>query len=433
MTPQSNFMVVAPIAPDRIDDLRRLVGSMNKSAGVFDPQNALLPLGRFEQLHFARIVVLEDPTADDIVVYGLPKPNFPTYLTFLGDIDGSPDIFLAELSKCAAGGLRQIFSHCTDFNPSADLLQWMTAHNLKPSTAYVNWTGRTVKQTREEDALRQTLERYIQENQTSLQAMPPARVRDTLQSFAKSEQQAGRIVLTADAPTPLGWRIRNLINLIGVPLILLLLTPFLLIYAPIFLIQLRRREKSDPVIAPRIDPAHASVLAVQEDREVTNQFNAFGSIKPGAFRRWTLVFLLWVIDYTTRHIYKRGRLARVSTIHCARWVFLDDRKRVYFASNYDGSLDNYMDDFINKVGFGLNIVFGNGVGYPTTSWMVAGGAKDEQKFKYVLRRHQQPSEIWYNAHRGLTALNLQRNSLIRDGLEKSTMTDSETQQWLQLF
>ena len=40
----------------------------------------------------------------------------------------------------------------------------------------------------------------------------------------------------------------------------------------------------------------------------------------------------------------------MSTIQFARWVFLDGGKRVIFTSNYDGSLDSYMDDFINKVG-----------------------------------------------------------------------------------
>ena len=76
------------------------------------------------------------------------------------------------------------------------------------------------------------------------------------------------------------------------------------------------------------------------------------------------------MDYAARHLYTRGRLARVRTIHFARWVFLDGRKRVVFCSNYDGSLESYMDDFINKVGFGLNVVFSNGIGYPRTNWLV---------------------------------------------------------------
>ncbi|HZC43344.1 MAG TPA: hypothetical protein VE195_04160, partial [Acidobacteriaceae bacterium] len=138
-------------------------------------------------------------------------------------------------------------------------------------------------------------------------------------------------------------------------------------------------------------------------------------------------------DYTARHIFNRGRLARVTTIQFARWVFLDGKRRVIFASNYDGSLESYMDDFINKVAFGLNLVFSNGLGYPRTRWLILDGAKDEQTFKEFLRRHQMPTQVWYNAYPGLTALDKKRNALIREGLERSSMTDSEVKEWLQLF
>jgi hypothetical protein len=104
-----------------------------------------------------------------------------------------------------------------------------------------------------------------------------------------------------------------------------------------------------------------------------------------------------------------------------------------FVSNYDGSLESYMDDFINKVAFGLNVVFTNGVGYPRTRWLVLDGAKDEQKFKYFIRRHELATEVWYNAHPGLTAFELERNSRIRTGLERPPMTDAEAREWLLLL
>jgi hypothetical protein len=205
------------------------------------------------------------------------------------------------------------------------------------------------------------------------------------------------------------------------------------LYLPIFLVQLRRREKSDPEIAPRVNRAHADELASIEDRDVTNQFSAMGSLKPGMFRRLTIGAVLVAIDYTTRHIFNRGKLARVTTIHFARWVFLDGGRRVIFASNYDGSLESYMDDFINKVGFGLNVVFSNGLGYPRTNWLILDGSKDEQHFKDYLRRHQMPTQVWYKAYPGLTAHDLRRNSLIREGLERASMSDAELLEWLQLF
>jgi hypothetical protein len=297
----------------------------------------------------------------------------------------------------------------------------------------VNWVGRTVQQVDEEEALHQALESYIQQESETLRSMRPRDIHKMLCRFVEDEGCAGRLKLTNPEPTPLGWRFRNLLNLIGIPLLVVLASPLLLIYLPLFIVLLRRRETTDPVIAPRVNAEHADLLASLEDHDVTNQFSALGSLKPGLFRLSTIAFVLLVIDYTARHLFNRGRLARVSTIQFARWVFLDGGKRVIFTSNYDGSLDSYMDDFINKVGFGLNVVFSNGLGYPRTNWLVLDGAQDEQKFKNFLRRHQLPTQVWYNAHPGLTALDKRRNMLIREGLEASTMNDSEMQAWLALF
>jgi hypothetical protein len=239
--------------------------------------------------------------------------------------------------------------------------------------------------------------------------------------------------LTPPRPTPLGWRLRNLIHCVGVPVVLLLLTPLLILYLPVFFYQLRRREKNDPEILPRPDSGHVKRLADLEDHDVTNQFSALGSVKPGRFRRWTVTFLVWILDYGVRHIFNRGYLTRVNTIHFARWVFLDDKRRLFFASNYDGSLESYMDDFINKVAWGLNLVFSNGVGYPRTRWLILDGAKDEQKFKRYIRRHELPTEVWYNAHPGIAAFDMARNSRIREGIEKSFMKDQEIREWLRLI
>ena len=158
-----------------------------------------------------------------------------------------------------------------------------------------------------------------------------------------------------------------------------------------------------------------------------------GTLKPGWFRRTTLTFVLWIVSYTTRHIYTHGFLARVGTIHFARWTFLDDKHRLLFASNYDGSLESYMDDFINKVAFGLNVVFTNGVGYPRTRWLLLDGAKDEQKFKYFIRRHELPTEVWYNATPGSPPWRRSGTAESGAGLEQPAMTDAEAREWLRLL
>jgi hypothetical protein len=434
MMPQGNFFVAAPLKTDRVAELEGLLASMNLLPGMVDSQNPIVPFGRFEGLHFARFVILRDETIDDVhAAYGLPRQDYPLMLGFIADFDGDPDDFRTELSRRASEGLQRIFSCCENFTPGSDLARWMRDHEQPPAAAYGNWLGRTVRHIREDNALRLALEVHIQANALAFAGKDPREVQKLLSTFVDQEITAKRLALTRDEPTPFSWQLRNVFNLIAVPFMLLVLAPVLLLYLPFFAYQLRRREKNDLEIAPRPSPHHEAALAQLEDYDVTNQFSAMGTIKPGVFRRWTLTFFLWLISYTTRHIFVRGHLARVPTIHFARWVFFNDKRRMLFASNYDGSLDSYMDDFINKVGWGLNLVFSNGIGYPSTSWLVLNGSKDEQKFKYFLRRHQMPTQVWYNAHPGLTAFDLKRNVLIREGIERTDLTEKELGQWIALF
>ena len=403
---------------------------MNLEPGVFNPDNALVPFHQMDTLHFARFVILEDATREDLLAYGNLIAAADRSLALLCDFDGPSDAFLHALATKAGTGLVAIFSCCEDGPSPANLLSWLHQHQARASAAYVNWVGRTVVQVREEEQLVQALESRL--DLLSKDATP-RQAWDELRRFAEAEQAAGRIRLTPEAQTPWEWRIRSLLHCIAIPLTLILLLPLLLIYLPIFLVQLRIHEKTDPVIAPRPTIDHAHQLAVLEDRSVTNQFSAYGNLKPGPFRRWTITAVFLAIDYTARHIFNRGFLARVVTIHFARWVFLDGHKRAFFASNYDGSLEAYMGDFINKVAWGLNIVFSNGLGYPRTRWLIAGGAKNELTFKDYLRRHQLPTQVWYNATPGLTAGDMERNTRIRAGLAKTRLSDTALRQWISLF
>ena len=100
-----------------------------------------------------------------------------------------------------------------------------------------------------------------------------------------------------------------------------------------------------------------------------------------------------------------------------------------FMSNYDGSLESYMSDFIDMVAWGLNLVFSNGVGWPRTRWLVKGGADNELDFKNYLRNHQLPTQVWYTAYGNLTSLNIVNNSAIRDGLS-GPMNRQQAEKWL---
>jgi len=426
VTPQSSFLVAAPIFAGHEVRLRTLLATMNREPGLVDARNSLVPFSTFETLHVARFVIMDDATLVDRPKSD-PIENPPLWLAFLGDCDGEADALLKEFVAKASAGLTQIFEHC-GFRPGGDLLAWMRAHSVAPAAQYINWVGRTVSRIREESALRAKLQGYLAGDDAALTDGPVA-VRDRLVAIWRKQGPT----LKPEPPTPLDWQVRKLINLIAVPVIGVVLLPLVIVIAPFFLIILLKRESTDAVIAPRPEPGHVSALSAIEDKAATNPFSAFGNVKPGLFRLWTLIVIFQVLEYSLRHIYTRGRLSRVGTIHFARWAFLDDKKRLLFTSNYDGSLDSYMDDFINKVAFGLNLVFSNGIGYPKTHLLISSGASQEMEFKNYLRRHQVPTDVWYKAYPDLTAADLARNSLVREGLERASMTDAEARQWLALI
>ncbi len=433
MTPQSTFLIVAPLRDGHIERLRVLLRSMNKAVGQANPENSLVPFGRFDRLHVARFVILELHTAEDIKEYGLTPHNWQPSLAFLGDCDGDSQTFLAELAAYAAPGLKKIFSFCEGFSEENDLRVWMQAHSIRPQANYVNWLGRTVRQVHEEAALHRSLALCLEKIVAAEGRDNYRALRQKLLTHVEIEKAEQRLTLTPPEPTPVRWQIGNLLHKIGLPLIILILSPLLLIAAPFFAWKLRLLERSDPVTVIRPDRQHIQTLSVLEDHDVSNQFNVLGDVKPGLFRLALLKTGLLLLDYSTRHIYNKGFLTRVKTIHFARWVLVDNNRRLFFASNYDGSLESYMDDFINKVAWGLNLVFSNGVGYPATRWLIKDGAEQEQPFKCTLRRHQLPSEVWYKAYPGLTAYDLQRNSRIRQGVEVRQSGERTIREWLSLI
>ena len=431
MTPQSHFTVVAPLAAGREPALRALLETMNAQPGLADPFNAVLPFGAFEGLHYARFVLLDDDLQADLELIGQPRARLPTVLAFMGDCDGPARELLAAMVSRSGEGLRRVFAHCEGYAAEADLLAWLLAHDRPIAATYVNWVGRTVQQIREESALQRALSAHVPRR--PLASGMALRLRGELRAFVDHEVAAGRLDLTRPAPTPPGWLIAKLLHLLGVPLVGVILLPLLVVLAPLIALQLRALEKSDPEICPHPQAAALRELQDLEDLDVSNQYTAIGPVKPGLFRRALVSLLLVLIDYACRHVFTRGHLARVQTIHFARWVFLDDRTRVLFTSNYDGSHQGYMDDFINKVAWGLNLVFSNGVGWPRTRWLIFGGARIEQRFKPYQRRHQVPTQVWYKAYPGLTLGDLWRNQHIRDGLLQPRMSDEQALAWLGLL
>ena len=157
MTPQSNFMVLAPIDPEREGaTCARLLDSMNDAPGRVNANNALIPFAQFDTLHFARLLILDDQTTGDVRAHGLPSPA-PTRSTSLSSATSmaTEDAFLDELASRARERLARSSSPAAKaFAPDTDLVDVdESAPQLRPIANYVNCRGRTVRQVREEAAL----------------------------------------------------------------------------------------------------------------------------------------------------------------------------------------------------------------------------------------------------------------------------------------
>src|ERR1039457_5362114 len=99
MTSQSNLMLAARLDRESVGGVKALLATMNFAPGQVNPANPLVPFGKLENLHFARFVILDDQTLDDVRLYGLPRREYPLYLASLCDFDGDRVEFLKDLAN----------------------------------------------------------------------------------------------------------------------------------------------------------------------------------------------------------------------------------------------------------------------------------------------------------------------------------------------
>ena len=153
--------------------------------------------------------------------------------------------------------------------------------------------------------------------------------------------------------------------------------------------------------------------------------------KPGVLRAVTLRLAFCVIAKLTALNPKRGFLGDIGTIHFARWVTLPGTRDLLFLSNYGGSWESYLEDFITRAHAGLTGVWSNTIGFPRTTNLFMDGATDGERFKRFARESMDYTPFWYSAYPALTTANIRTNALVRRGLH--AQTEVEAVDWLSLF
>jgi len=87
-----------------------------------------------------------------------------------------------------------------------------------------------------------------------------------------------------------------------------------------------------------------------------------------------------------------------------------------FLSNFDGSWESYLDDFIEKVSHGLTAVWSSCDGFPPARFLIGEGATHGPEFKAWARASMHPTLVWYQAYPTLGVTDIDLNSRVRRGL-----------------
>lgn len=428
MAQQEACTIIADIRPEAHGSLETLLAEMGKNPG----NNAVVPFATLPKVHFARFLILPD-------AIDLQGQAISAKLVLSTNVDGSAQRHLLDLASMVPEGLDAIFGHCVGYPPPALVNDssrrvFLEDHMVQPQAFYVNTVGRTLLQVRQEDQLHSSIEDFVdkQRAEHALQNMTPSAVHALVRRYV-SETTDLRWAIRPAAGLSLTERVKQKVARFGWPLVFAAVGTVAIPLFPFYLVGLRCKEITDApdTTKPTLEQVHR--VSANEDVYVQNPFSGVGPLKAGLLRSVTARVALRLLDYASKYIYNNGRLTGVTTIHFARWILIDSGRRVLFMSNYDGSLESYMSDFIDKVAWGLNLVFSNGVGWPKTSWLVKGGAKNEMAFKNFLRSHELPTQVYYSAYPDLTAVNIANNAAIRRGLTVQRMTDAEARDWLKLL
>jgi deferrochelatase/peroxidase EfeB len=226
---------------------------------------------------------------------------------------------------------------------------------------------------------------------------------------------------------------RGLLFALGWALAAALVTALLAAVAAllIFCVFRRREDAEVPIDRPAETGAVAAILR-RENYAGQNHLAALSVMKPGWLRRFTLRLSFWATAQLVQRFFRPGYLGDLGTINFARWVMVPGTGDLLFLSNYGGSWESYLEDFITKAHSGLTGIWSNTLGFPKASYLFMDGATDGDRFKRWARRQQIPTAFWYTAYPDITTANIRANAAIRQGLG-GVMTEDEAQSWLSLF
>lgn len=416
---QQALTVVAPVTPGR---------EASVDAWLRQNRRALqLALERSTTTHFARWVLL--PPSQDEQGRTIGEQHL---LAFETNFDGQLGEHVIDLRAALGSLFDAAFAHVEGYPGSAEpeaLAQFFRSRSLRAAAFYVAHGGLSVAVVRGDAALRHAVEARLRERSQGARVWA-----DSALELAADLQRTARAVAVERGFT-LGHVERGLReNPRGViataltqPLRVLL--AFLL--APFYewrdaLVRRRQPSFRTPELMQKRDG-----IGLEEDRVDQNGLTHLVPIKPGWYRGFALRMMVLLVTALAEAGALVGRLGGIETIHFARWVVLPDRRLLFF-SNYDGSWEAYLGEFIDKASLGLTMIWTNTLWYPKTRLLLFKGARNEGAFKEWTRAYQVPTQVWYSAYPFTSVADVLKNARIRS-LLGSPLTPERSAELLALL
>src|SRR6266542_758764 len=219
MPHQVALTIAAPVDQGRAEELQQLLEELGERPKA-------LSFGEIANLHFARLFVL--PETQDLS--GAP---IPAKLILLSDVDSPVDAYLDALVDTFGVTLDQILGHCAGY-PTGDALTgdarlaFLRSRTIPVATAYVNRVGRSAQQIRQEAELRRAIEGFLDRSGGEWSGRSAIEIRSAIKNFVLSEESLRWARRPAPRPE-VWWRVKEGVHAILLPLLLILLLPFVLI------------------------------------------------------------------------------------------------------------------------------------------------------------------------------------------------------------
>lgn len=411
------------LTPVRTDCFERLNETLEKfKVGLNHGLNE-----RFNQLgtlHYARWFILREDSFRDKTAFPLKER-----LVFSSNFDGDIKEHVTGLVTVFPEYFDELYDCCEEYPQPAQrttetrknyLLRW----KVKTTAFYVGAPGRSLKQIQQEDQLKNFICNFI--NQNKWNGKPALEIQKAIQKTVDGKPEFDWTRHAAKIPAI------NYLGTIVMLLIIIILSPILLVWILVVHFFYERKDKNCYDKRSQLNDDLVRRLEAYEDLFNQNQFTQVLVMKPGIVRLITVQALMLFAKTLIKNFFVKGKLMGIPTIHFARWVLIDNNKHMMFFSNFDGSWNQYLCDFIDKSGWGLTGIFSNTMNFPKTNFLFTGGAYDEEHFLAWSRGTQILTQVWYSAYHQLSIKNIVNNTLIRNEL-RANLSEKQAQLFLKRF